>query len=437
MNFSKVCVFGLGYIGLPYAATFATHGLRVVGVDINPKVVATLQNGGIHIHEPSLRTVVQAAVKSGNLTVSTRPEEADAFIIAVPTPFKQAEERPTNGQAADPKADMSYVTAAAEAIVPYLRRGNLVMLESTSPPRTTVDLVAPILEKSGLRAGPDFHLAYTPERVLPGQILRELIENARVLGGIDRASTEAARDLYTTFVRGQIVLTDATTAEMVKLMENTTRDINIAIANEFSRLADHFGVDVWEAIGIANLHPRINILRPGPGVGGHCISVDPWFLVEAAPTIATLIRTARQVNDGQPDFVVDLVARTAERLEGKRIAALGLAFKPDVDDLRESPAVAICQALALRGADVKAHEPFKADAAFEGFTTTPTLDAAIQDADILLILVAHRAFKELDPQKLVAQTKARTVIDTVDICDRAAWRAAGFHVVTLGVGKTQ
>lgn len=300
MYFEKICVLGLGYIGLPSASTFATHGMKVVGVDVNRKIVETLQNGGLHIHEPGLRTLAQAAIRSGNLSISDRPEEADAFIIAVPTPFH-----------ADKSADLSYVISASEAVVPYLRAGNLVVLESTSPPRTTVDVVAPILEKSGLKAGVDFYLAYTPERVLPGQILRELIENARVIGGVDAASAQAGFDLYSTFVRGDIVLTDATTAEMVKLMENTYRDVNIAIANEFSRLADRFGVDVWEAISLANRHPRVEILRPGPGVGGHCISVDPWFLVDAAPDLANLIRMARSVNDTQPDFVAALFCKAA------------------------------------------------------------------------------------------------------------------------------
>jgi len=441
MQFKKICVIGLGYIGLPYAATFATNGLQVVGVDINPEVLKTLQNGGTHIHEPSLRTVVQAAVKSGNLTVSTQPEEADAFIIAVPTPFKKSSET-ENGDPGDgnpwdghPVADMSYVTTATEAIVPHLRRGNLVMLESTSPPRTTVDLVAPILERSGLKAGADFYLCYTPERVLPGQILRELIENARVLGGIDQASSEAARDLYAIFVRGEIVLTDATTAEMVKLMENTSRDINIAIANEFARLADRFGVDIWEAIPIANLHPRINILRPGPGVGGHCVSVDPWFMVEAAPDIATLIRTARQVNDSQPEYVVEMIERKAGGLTGKRIAALGLAFKPNVDDLRESPAVEICRMLQERGAFVQAFEPLKSQARYQEFATTSTIEESLDTADMIVILVGHSTFGELDPGQLLAQTPARTVVDCVNICDRDTWKAAGFDVITLGVGK--
>jgi UDP-N-acetyl-D-mannosaminuronic acid dehydrogenase len=273
MNFEKICVMGLGYIGLPTASTFATQGVHVVGVDVNPQVISTLRNGGLHIHEPGLRTLVQAALGSGNLAVSEKPELADAFIIAVPTPFYD-----------DKRADMRAVTSATEAIVPYLRKGNLVLLESTSPPRTTVDLLKPILEKSGLRAGEDFYLAYSPERVLPGQILRELIENARVVGGVNPASSDAARDLYAIFVKGEIIPTDATTAEMVKLMENTCRDVNIALANEFSRLAERFGVDVWEAISLANRHPRINILRPGPGVGGHCISVDPWFRWRRRPT---------------------------------------------------------------------------------------------------------------------------------------------------------
>ena len=272
MKFQKICVLGLGYIGLPTASTFATHNLQVIGVDVNPEVVETLRGGRLHIQEPGLRNVVQEALRSGNLEIHSSPKPADAFIIAVPTPFYD-----------DKRADMRFVISAAEAIVPFLKPGNLVVLESTSPPRTTVDLVAPILEKSGLKAGSDFLLGYSPERVLPGQILRELIENARVIGGINLKSAEAGRDLYSVFVRGEIRLTDATTAEMVKLMENTYRDVNIAISNEFAHLSDRFGIDVWEAISIANLHPRVNILSPGPGVGGHCISVDPWFLVEAAP----------------------------------------------------------------------------------------------------------------------------------------------------------
>jgi len=431
MQFEKICVMGLGYIGLPTASTFATQGVHVVGVDVNPQVISTLRNGGLHIHEPGLRTLVQAALGSGNLTVSGKPELADAFIIAVPTPFYD-----------DKRADMRAVTSATEAIVPYLRKGNLVLLESTSPPRTTVDLLKPILEKSGLRAGEDFYLAYSPERVLPGQILRELIENARVVGGVNPASSEAARDLYAIFVKGEIIPTDATTAEMVKLMENTCRDVNIALANEFSRLAERFGVDVWEAISLANRHPRINILRPGPGVGGHCISVDPWFLVEAAPDLTPLILTSRKVNDAQPHHVLRLVQRAlgvveaGNSLAGYRLACLGLSYKPDVDDLRESPAIEVAHLLAGAGAEVKAYEPFKKDAQVEGIHSVPSLEEAIRGADAVVLLAAHQVFKELKPEPLKTLLRKAILVDTVGAANSTLWQAAGFQVYRLGDTKS-
>jgi UDP-N-acetyl-D-mannosaminuronic acid dehydrogenase len=433
VNFKKICVLGLGYTGLPTATTFATHGLRVVGVDINPAIISTLQNGGIHIHEPGLSDLVQQAMRSGNLTVSAAPEPCDAFIIEVPTPFYHDEHGVHEGKPYR-LADMRAVVSATEAIVPHLRQGNLVVLESTSPPRTTVDLLTPILERSGMKAGADFYLAYTPERVLPGNILRELVENDRVIGGINPASAQAGRDLYAIFVRGEIVLTDATTAEMVKLMENTYRDISIAAANEFSRLAEHFGVDVWEAISLANRHPRIKILRPGPGVGGHCVSVDPWFLVEAAPELAALVHTARMVNDSQPAFVLESIRKAAGPLAGKRIAVLGLAFKADVDDLRESPAVEIAHMLVEQGAQVKAYEPNKPEAHYEAFETVPTLEAALEAAEMIVILAGHTVFKTLDPQQVASQTPARLVMDTQNMCDPAAWKAAGFRLVRLGAG---
>jgi len=409
---------------LPMASTFATHGIKVTGMDINPDIVDALQCGSLHIQEPGLQTLVQEALCTSNLVISHQVEPADAFIIAVPTPFYD-----------DKRADMRAVTSASESIVPHLKPGNLVVLESTSPPLTTTHLVAPILERSGLKAGQDFYLAYTPERVLPGQIIRELVENARVIGGIDPFSAEAGRELYSSFVRGEIILTDATTAEMVKLMENTSRDIDIAIANEFSRLADRFGVDIWEAIEIANHHPRIKILRPGPGVGGHCISVDPWFLVEAAPDLTPLIRAARQVNDDQPRFAADLVRRSLGHLKGQHLAVLGLAFKPDVDDLRESPAIEVSHLLQAEGALIKAYEPFKPDAAIPGLDLVPTLEAAVEDADALLLLVAHTQFRKLDPQSVARLTPARVAIDTINGWDRSSWQEAGFKLFRLGVGK--
>lgn len=424
MPYQTLCVLGLGYIGLPTASTFATHGLKVTGVDTNPEIVKGLNNGEVHLFEPGLRTLVQAAIRSGNLVVHQKPKPADAFIIAVPTPFKEGK-----------RADLGFVTAAAEAILPCLQKGNLVILESTSPPRTTVDVVAPILEKSGLKAGKDFYLAYSPERVLPGQILRELIENARVIGGINDDSAQAGKELYSIFVTGDIILTDATTAEMVKLMENTYRDINIAAANEFARLADQFQVDIWEAIQLANRHPRVTILNPGPGVGGHCISVDPWFLVEAAPETAQLIRQARQVNDGQPEYLVDFIARKTGKLQGKRIAVLGLAYKPNVDDLRESPAVDTVKILRDKGAQVTTFEPFKKDFKIEGVDAAASLEKAIKDADIILLLVGHTKFKELDPSEVKKMTKAEVVIDAVNSWNREAWLTAGFKYFHLGDGK--
>lgn len=434
MKFNTLCVIGLGYIGLPTASMFAVNGLNVLGVDVNPTIVETLQNGGLHIHEPGLREAVQQAIQSGCLRVANQPEPTDAFLIAVPTPFQQKDFGVFNGEKYK-KADLSAVTAAAESIVPHLRRGNLVVLESTSPPRTTVDLLAPILEKSGLKAGVDFHLAYSPERVLPGQILRELVENARVIGGITPESAQAGHDLYVTFVKGEIILTDATTAEMVKLMENTYRDVNIAIANEFARLAERLGVDVWEAISLANRHPRVKILSPGPGVGGHCISVDPWFLVEAAPDITPLIQRARHVNDSQPRYVFELVERALRGLRGRQIAALGLAYKPDVDDLRESPAVETVHLLQEAGAKVLCFEPFKSDAVLPGLTLAPTLEAALAGSEALLLLVGHTQFRRLDPAWVAAQTPSRLAIDTVNGWQARVWKEAGFTLLRLGDGK--
>jgi len=440
LNFDKICILGLGYIGLPTASTFASKGVKVLGVDVNAQVVETLRSGKLHIHEPGLREMYKSALESGNLSLSAEPQAADAFLIAVPTPFY--DDRTGDYQGRSFKlADMRAVSSAAEAIVPFLRKGNLVVLESTSPPRTTVELVAPILARSGLKPGRDFFLAYSPERVLPGRILRELIENARVIGGITPASAQAGADLYAMFVKGEIVQTDATTAEMVKLMENTYRDINIAIANEFSRLADRFGVDIWEAVSLANRHPRVKILSPGPGVGGHCISVDPWFFVESAPELSPLISTARRVNDAQPHYVVELIKRALcgsdfpqAALKGKRIAALGLAYKPDVDDLRESPAIDVVRLLGQEGAQVKAWEPFKPDARLQDIEMAASLEDALQAAELVALLVAHSEFLTIKPIELASRTGARVVVDAVNGWNSAEWQDAGFRVVRLGVG---
>jgi UDP-N-acetyl-D-mannosaminuronic acid dehydrogenase len=413
-----VCVLGLGYIGLPTASLFATHGLRVIGVDVDSRIVQVLNGGDIHIEECGLRDLFNAAVTAGNLLIKCAPEPADVFIIAVPTPIYP-----------DRTADMRAVLGATESIVPYLRPGNLVVLESTSPAGTTVDLVRPILERSGLRAGPDFKLVYSPERVLPGKILKEMVENARVIGGIDRVSAEAGRDLYAAFVKGEIVLTDTTTAEMVKLMENTFRDVNIALANEFALMAEKRGVNVWEAINIANRHPRVNILWPGPGVGGHCIAVDPWFLVEAAPEQARLIRQARLVNDGMPEHVAEMVQRMVR--DTASVAVLGLTFKADVDDTRESPALEITKRLIRAGLDVRAFDPHVRKLPGLKNHLVTSLYQAIQGADAVVILVDHKEFKSLTPDKLTLM-RGRTVVDTRNCLNPVTWHDSSFEIARLG-----
>jgi UDP-N-acetyl-D-mannosaminuronic acid dehydrogenase len=398
--------------------------LKVTGVDTNPEVVNGLNNGLVHICENGLDELIRNALSSGNLTIKSHPATADAFIIAVPTPFKEGK-----------KADLDFVIAAAESIVPYLEKGNLVILESTSPPRTTVEIVSPILEKSGLKAGDDFFLAYSPERVLPGQILKELVENARIIGGIDQRSSEAGKDLYMTFVKGEILMTDATTAEMVKLIENTHRDINIAAANEFARLADRFQVDIWEAISLANRHPRVKVLNPGPGVGGHCISVDPWFFVEAAPDAAQLIRTAREVNDSQPAYIVDFIQRKIGGLTNKHITALGLAYKADVDDLRESPAIEVALLLKSAGAQVTVFEPYKTKFSIDGISSSINFNESVRQAEVIVLLVSHQQFKSLIPAEVARITHARVVVDTVHGWDRTEWEKAGFKFYRSGDGK--
>ncbi len=424
MPIQTLCVIGLGYIGLPTACMFATHGVRVVGVDNNPGIIKSLNSGQVHIKEPGIQELVDQVQINNQLTVSTSVQPCDAYLIAVPTPFHE-----------DKSADLSFVKAAAEAIQPHLNPGNLVVLESTSPPRTTLDVVAPILEKSGLKAGSDFFLVYSPERVLPGKILEELVNNTRVIGGVNTTSAVAGKQLYGSFVKGEIILTDATTAEMVKLMENTFRDINIAAANEFSRLAERFGVDIWEAIELANRHPRVQILNPGPGVGGHCISVDPWFLVEAAPEQSELIRTARNVNDAQPLFVVQILQQKYGNLDGRNIAVLGLAYKPDVDDLRESPAIHTAEILIKASAHVSVYEPFKLDAHISGAKTADSLESVVRGAEVILLLVNHSQFRSIDPKALSLLTGPIFVLDCVSGWNREIWQAAGFKYHRLGDGK--
>jgi len=383
----KICVIGLGYIGLPTAALLANRGYDVHGVDVVESTVDIINRGEIHIVEPELDTFVKAAVNSGNLKAALKPAKADVFIIAVPTPFHEGY-----------VPNVDYIISATKAIAPYVVEGNIVILESTSPVGTT-DMMESVLKESNINTS-ELYIAHCPERVLPGHIMRELVENDRIVGGTTPEATEATVEFYNTFVEGEVLSTDAKTAEMAKLTENSFRDTNIAFANELSILCDKFNIDVWELIALANRHPRVNILQPGAGVGGHCIAVDPWFIVHAGGEDANMIRTAREVNTYKTEWAIEKIKNEALKFENEngrkaKVACMGLAFKPDIDDLRESPALYITRRLIADGLDVLAVEPNVED--FKEFSLVNYKDALVQ-ADTVTFLVAHKEFKGLDIQ---------------------------------------
>lgn len=410
-SFDKVCVVGLGYIGLPTAAFIASKGVKVVGVDVNERFVKLINEGKVPFLEPGFEELLAKVVEEGNLVAQAEQVEADAYIVCVPTPFQDNHE-----------VDTKYIRAASEALAPHLRPGALVVLESTSPPGTTEDMANHLIE---LR--PDLSLddeddnaifvAHCPERVLPGQIMEEMENNDRVIGGLTPKGTELARDLYATFCTAELLMTNATTAEMAKLTENSFRDVNIAFANELSLICDRLGIDVWELIELANHHPRVNILQPGPGVGGHCIAVDPWFIVSAAPEEAKLIKLARDVNDGKPEWVIEQVVKALEGNEKPVVAALGIAFKNDIDDLRESPSLEIVKRLGVDNPelDIRVVEPNvdELPAVLSNISNLTKQDTkeAIAAADVVLLLVNHKEFVSLDQSVL----EGKTVIDTKGI----------------------
>lgn len=425
-SFETISIIGLGYIGLPTAAAFASRHKKVIGVDINQRAVDIINRGGVHIVEPELDERVRKAVEEGYLQAVTTPQPADAFLIAVPTPFKDGHQ-----------PDMSYVEKAVTALAPVLKKGDLVILESTSPVGATEqmaqwladlrpDLRFPQPESRAINANyvPDVNIAYCPERVLPGKVMVELIKNDRVIGGMTQQCSQRASSLYRIFLEGECVVTNSRTAEMCKLTENSFRDVNIAFANELSLICDAQGINVWELIRLANRHPRVNILQPGPGVGGHCIAVDPWFIVSQHPDLARLIHTARVVNDGKPYWVVekvkaamaDCLTATCKRASEIRIACFGLAFKPDIDDLRESPAVHVAQLIAdWHAGETWVVEPhvLELPAALNNKAQLQPLDVALQQADIVVMLVDHTAFKQISGQ----QVMQNWVVDT-----KGVWR---------------
>ena len=402
-RFKKVCMIGLGYIGLPTAAVFASRKVNVIGVDINQHAVDTINQGKIHIVEPELDILVHATVRDGYLKAQTTPEVADAFIMAVPTPFKGEDHEP----------NLDYIESATRTLAKVLKKGDLVVLESTSPVGATEKMAEWLAQERPDLTFPqqkgeesDIRIAHCPERVLPGHVIRELVENDRIIGGMTAKCTKDATELYKIFVEGECIATNARTAEMAKLTENASRDVQIAFANELSILCDKMGIDVWELISLANRHPRVNILQPGCGVGGHCIAVDPWFIVNAYPEDAKLINTARVVNDGKPHFVISKVKDAVKDMKNPKIACLGLAFKPDIDDLRESPALEITKMLS----DVEGYEILAVEPNVESLPKVlenrknvklVELEQALSDADVLVVLVKHREFIGLLSDKII------------------------------------
>ena len=394
---TSVCVMGLGYIGLPTASVLATKGFRVLGVDVRPEVVNTINRGEIHIEEPDLDILVRSAVNSGQLVASHEPQPADVFMICVPTPIRD-----------DRSPGLTYIREACAAIHPHVTPGNLIILESTSPPRTTEQVVATTGIPANLTIGQDVFVAHCPERVLPGRILLEVVQNDRVVGGMTSACAQRAKHFYESYVSGEVFATNAIVAEVTKLAENSYRDVNIAFANELSMLSDDLGIDPWDVIELANRHPRVQILSPGPGVGGHCISVDPWFLVHSDPERTKLIRTAREVNLSKPQFIVQHVKQLAKQFEKPRVGCLGLAYKADVDDIRESPAVDIVRGLQREGiGEIMVCDPYVQADEFEEFPLH-SLSEVLEQCPLILLLTDHRQFRDI-PRRILQE---KVIVDT-------------------------
>ena len=419
---SDINVIGLGYVGLPTAVMLASNGHTVRGVDINPSLVASIASGDVAQSEPDLSIRLKEVLNGGQFTTGTCPLNADVFIIAVPTPVGQ-----------DHSPDLTFVLNACRSVAGKLSEGDLVIVESTIPPGATLGEISNALEESGLPARTGFSLAYCPERVLPGNIVKEIVENDRIIGGIDEKSTVRAAQLYRSFVTGELRETDAATAEMVKLAENTYRDVNIALANNLANLSESVGVNVWNVLEMANRHPRVNLHTPGVGVGGHCIPVDPWFLVAADETSSAVIKTSRQVNDRQPGIVARLASDAVGDIKNARAAVLGAAYKANVTDARESPT----RDLALRLADhdliVTVTDPYVTSFVPD----IVSLDDALGGADIAILVVGHAQYLHLEPDRVARVMRGRTILDTTNILDREAWEQSGFIFLRYGDGRSK
>ena len=407
----------MGYIGLPTATMFSCYGHKVIGVDVNEKVVNNINKGKIIIEEPNLEEIVEDVVKKGNLIASISPKESDVFIISVPTPIKD-----------DKTSDMSYVISATKSIVKYLKEGNIVVLESTSPVGTTEEVVKPIIEESGLKVGRDIMLGYCPERVIPGKIIYELKNNDRVIGGIDKKSAEEIRKIYKTIVDGNIYLTDCKTAELCKLMENTYRDVNIALSNELLLICDKLNINVWEVIEYSNKHPRVNLHTPGPGVGGHCLAVDPWFIIEKEPELSNIIKSSRLLNDSMPEYVYNKINKILQKDKSKKITILGITYKANTDDMRESPIIKLIDKLLKNNYNVKVFDPYIKD--FQ--INCQSILEACKDSDLLILGVNHDYFKNLPLDEIKTTMKGNLILDTRNFLDKKEVEKSGFIYKLLG-----
>ncbi|MDE6357722.1 MAG: nucleotide sugar dehydrogenase [Eubacteriales bacterium] len=413
----KICMIGIGYVGLPTAAMFASKGHKVIGYDLNKRAVDALNKGEIIIEEPGLLELVKECVEKGNLSASTQcPADCDVYIIAVPTPINE-----------DKTADMSYVESATKAIVPYLKKGNIVILESTSPPRTVEDLMLPILKETGLELGEELLVAHSPERILPGKVIEELRTNSRIVGGINEKSSLEVKKVYESIVEGEIFITTSTTAEMCKVMENTFRDVNIALANELAKISEELGVNSFEVIKLANYHPRVNILSPGPGVGGHCIALDPWFLVEKSEN-AKLIKQARLINDSMPEFVFNKIKNILGGFNGQTISLFGVTYKPNIDDIRESPVMHLLKMLEKENVTVKVCDPHAKEQIKNNFD----IYEATENSSLLILGVNHDEFKNIDFSKIANNLKDKNILDTRNFFDRKEIKNNGINYYLLG-----
>ena len=409
----RICILGMGYIGLPTACMFANNGFEVLGIDINDDIINKLQNGKLHIEEPELEKIFLEAFNNKKLRVAKEVEKSDVYIIAVPTPINK-----------ENKANLDYVKSASEMMANCVSNDSLVILESTSPPGTTRNIVGNIIKKNtGLVAGKDYYLAFCPERVLPGKIIMELVNNDRVIGGINIRSAEYARDIYSSFVKGNIFLTDLETSEFVKLAENTYRDVNIAFANELSVICEKYGINVWDVIKFANMHPRVNILNPGPGVGGHCIAVDPWFILENIDIADTLIEKSRNINNYRPIYIVDRIEEILKDIKNPKVTIFGLSYKENVGDLRESPALKIIEELKKKEITVSAFDPL----ILNGKVELSSLEDSLKDSDLLLLFVGHDNFKDVDLNMIYRLMRNKNIFDTRNFYDAKVIKNAGFN----------